>query len=90
MPNPFLGFGSEETVETLAEQLVKNPASSADAFRQVKDRGIAQRVFREGLLRAYNSRCAMCGLSFPEVLQAAHIIAFSECSVEQRIADIFR
>jgi putative restriction endonuclease len=85
MQNPFLGFGSEETIETLAKQLVENPKSSGDIFRQVKDRGIAQRVFREGLVRAYDSRCAMCDLSFPEALQAAHIIAFSECSVEQRI-----
>lgn len=85
MPNPFLGFGSEETIGTLADQLNKNPASSGDVFRQVRDRGIAQRVFREGLLRAYNCRCAMCEMSFPEVLQAAHIVPFSECSVEQRI-----
>jgi putative restriction endonuclease len=85
MPNPFLGFGSEETIDTLADQLVRNPASSGDVFRQVKDRGIAQRVFREGLLRAYSFRCAICELSFPEVLQAAHIVAFSECTVEQRI-----
>jgi putative restriction endonuclease len=86
MPNPFLVFGSDETIGTLANQLVKNPASSGDVLRQVKDRGIAQQVFREGLLRAYDFRCAMCELSFPEVLQAAHIVPFYKCAVEQRIS----
>ena len=85
MRNPFLGFGPEETTGTLADQLIKDPASSGDVLRQLKDRGIAQRVFREALMRAYNCRCAMCELSIPEVLQAAHIIPFWECPVEQRI-----
>jgi putative restriction endonuclease len=52
IPNPFLGFGSDETIETLADRLIEKPESSGDVFRQVRDRGIAQQIFREGLLRA--------------------------------------
>jgi putative restriction endonuclease len=86
VPNPFVAFGSDETVRTLARQLVANPSSSADVYRKVRDRGIAQRIFREALLQAYDHRCAMCDLSFSDALQAAHIVPFAECTVEQRIA----
>ena len=85
MPNPFRGFGSQETVKSFATQIVETPDSAADVYQKVRDRGIAQRIFREGLLQAYDHRCAMCDLSFPDVLQAAHIVAFAECSPDQRI-----
>jgi putative restriction endonuclease len=85
-PNPFLGFGSADSVDSLATRLVEDPSSSGDILRQVRDRGIAQRIFREALLKAYDYRCAMCDLSFYRALEAHHIVPFSECSIDQRIA----
>jgi putative restriction endonuclease len=57
--NPFTGFGSEDTIRSLVDRIVENPDRSGEVYRQVRDRGIAQRVFREGLLRAYGHKCAM-------------------------------
>ena len=37
-----------------------------------------QRSFRERVLRAYRSRCAVCRLRHPELLDAAHIVPDSE------------
>lgn len=85
-PNPFSGFGSADSVESLASQLVDNPSSSGDVYRKVRDRGVAQRLFREALLKAYNHRCAICNFSFYSALEAHHIVPFSECTIEQRIA----
>ncbi|MCK1582156.1 HNH endonuclease [Bradyrhizobium sp. 168] len=84
-PNPFMGFGSEDTLRSFADRIVQNPETSGDVYRQVRDRGIAQQIFREGLLRAYEHKCAMCDLSFEEALEAAHIVPFNECSIDQRI-----
>src|SRR5271169_4714449 len=85
IPNPFLCFDPDDTIKTLATQIVKDPTRSADIYRKVKDRGIAQQIFREGLLKAYDRRCAMCDLSFCDALEAAHIIPFADCSFDQRI-----
>ncbi|WP_199805309.1 HNH endonuclease [Bradyrhizobium pachyrhizi] len=84
-PNPFMGFGSEDTMHSLADRVVQNPETSGEVYRQVRDRGIAQQIFRESLLRTYEQKCAMCGLSFEDALEAAHIVPFNECSIEQRI-----
>lgn len=86
MINPFAGFGSEDTVEKFAAKLINNPASSGDVYRQVRDRGIAQRIFRQALLDAYGYRCAICDLGYEEALEAAHVVSFAECTMDQRIA----
>lgn len=86
MANPFNGFGSEDSVATLANELIQRPESSGDVFRRVKDRGVAQKIFREALLIAYDYRCAICDFSFFSALEAHHIVPFSECSIAQRIA----
>jgi putative restriction endonuclease len=85
LANPFAGFGVNDTPESLAVVLLKNPASSADVYATVKVRGTAQMVFRSALLNAYGSRCAFCGLTFPQALEAAHIIPWSKATPAQRI-----
>lgn len=45
--------------------------------RQVKIR-LHQRLFREHVLRAYQSQCTLCKLRHAELLDAAHIIADSD------------
>lgn len=84
---PFLGFDdSEKSVESYALQIVKRPDTSKDVWRKVKDRGQCQKIFREGLLMAYDYKCAVCGLSFTEILQAAHIQPWSKAAGENKIS----
>jgi putative restriction endonuclease len=85
-PNPFAFASSGATPDELAERLVQAPDESEAIYRRIRDRGIAQDVFRRALLKAYRSRCAFCGLSLRVALQAAHIIPWSKASPDQRIA----
>ncbi len=54
------------------------------AWRQTRQR-LHQPVFRATVLRAYATRCAVCSLRHPELLDAAHIVADR---VEQGIASV--
>lgn len=83
--NPFEGFGSGDTPDTLAERLVENPDRSEDVLRSVRDRGVAQQIFRRALLRVYDARCAICGLAFPDALEASHIVPWAECGPARRL-----
>lgn len=86
MPNPYSGFGAEDSVDSFARELVSNPSSAGEVYRKVRDRGIAQRIFREAVLIAYDYKCAMCDFSFYKALEAHHIVPFYESSAEQRIS----
>ena len=83
--NPFADFGADDTPETLGRQLYEDPASAEDVYRKVKSRGLVQKVFREALLLAYNAECAMCGLTYLEALQSAHIVPWAEASHAERL-----
>lgn len=85
LENPF-GYAIEDTTEEdVIESLLKNPGSSEEIYAKVKVRGTAQTIFRKALLKAYKSRCAMCGLSFEFALQAAHIVPWNKASHAQRL-----
>lgn len=64
-------------VEFPTEPIADDPALDADqrryASRTVKQR-LHQRSFSAAVLRAYDGRCAVCGLPFVEVLEAVHIV----------------
>lgn len=47
------------------------------ALRQTRQR-LHQPVFRATVLHAYGTRCAVCSLGHPQLLDAAHIVADSE------------
>lgn len=83
--NPFAGFGSHDTEDTFAETLIEDPGNAVVVYHRVRDRGIAQRVFRKALLLAYGERCAFCGLAFPDALEAAHIVPWGSCEPAQRL-----
>lgn len=83
--NPFAGFGAEDTEDTFAEALIDDPGNAVDVYHRVRDRGMAQRIFRRALLLAYDERCAFCGLAFPDALEAAHIVPWSSCEPAQRL-----
>jgi putative restriction endonuclease len=81
--NPYHSFGPTDTVEILGEALANQPAQGEEIFRRVNDRGIFQKIFRIALLKLYG-KCSMCGLTFEDALEAAHIVPWSKCTVAER------
>jgi putative restriction endonuclease len=82
--NPYAAFGPKDTVESLAAQIVKDPNKAKTIYAKVKVRDVAQRIFRALLLKTYG-RCAMCGLTFLEALEAAYIISWASSTPAQRL-----
>lgn len=85
IPNPFGYAESGTTQNDLIEELLSNPDLAKDVYTKVKVRGVAQIVFRQTLLKAYNHVCAICGITIKDVLEATHIIPWSECSEKDRL-----
>ncbi len=85
IPNPFAFASDGTTYEEIVTELAGNPSSAADVMRLVKTRGIAQSLFRDALLRAYQYRCAFTDISFQPVLEACHIVPWSICKPEERL-----
>jgi len=83
--NPYGEFCVTDTPESFAAQLVANPDVSGEVYAKVKVRGVAQDIFRATLRHAYGYRCAICCLSFPDALDAAHIIPWGKATPEQRL-----
>jgi putative restriction endonuclease len=82
--NPF-GENAMAVIEAEAELLVGNPDAASDVYSRVRARGDQQRIFRAALMKAYGGGCAICGLTFDEVLEAAHIIPWSTATPELRV-----
>tara|TARA_R110002049_G_scaffold57021_1_gene156781 strand:- start:493 stop:1071 length:579 start_codon:yes stop_codon:yes gene_type:complete len=85
LDNPFqFALNGESEIEII-NSLLKNPEESSEIFRKIKTRGTAQIIFRKTLLKAYNSKCAICGISYQSALQATHIIPWSKANFKQRM-----
>ena len=50
---------------------------------------VGQDVFREGLLEFWDGRCAITGLSVPELLRASHIKPWAACELDEERLDVF-
>jgi putative restriction endonuclease len=85
LQNPFEFASDGATYEEIITALAENPDTAIDIMRLVKTRGVAQRMFRDALLRAYQGRCAFTDISFEATLEACHIIPWSSCRPEQRL-----
>ena len=73
-----VSFGGATLTGSMDGAMIQSDAPRrAYATSQIKIR-IHQRGFRERVLAAYNSHCAMCKLKHRELLDAAHIIPDSE------------
>lgn len=83
--NPFSGFVDGMTEAGFAGTLVADPDAAEDVYSKIKNRGVAQRVFRRAMLAAYDYSCCMCDLSFESALEAAHIVPWGECSAAERM-----
>jgi len=55
-------------------------------LRFVLDRGWLQIIFKKALMEVYSGKCCICGLSIKELLQAAHIRPYRECTDEEKIS----
>ncbi|MDR6434329.1 HNH endonuclease [Brucella pseudogrignonensis] len=74
--NPFSDKAREE-LDRIADELLDDPEAAPDRWTKVLSRGNLQRVFRSAVLKAYNYQCAVCEVSFGEILEAAHIIPWA-------------
>ena len=65
-----------------------NLARSTEAERLVVQR-VGQDIFRQGLLDYWEGRCAITGLSVPELLRASHIKPWAACETDVERLDIY-
>ncbi len=70
--NPFSDMHIAELDRT-AKEILEDP-DKADSYAVILSRGNGQRVFRRGVYGAYNGECCVCGLTFSDALEAAHIM----------------
>lgn len=82
--NPFSDLNIIQ-LNGIAEELAADPAGASDKYVNVLSRGNRQRVFRRAVLNAYGWQCCMCGLTFSEGLEAAHIVRWASAQPELRI-----
>lgn len=64
----------DESQALLAPDRFTDPATRSYVERLTRQR-VHQPIFRDRVLRAYESHCAVCKLGHPSLLDAAHIIA---------------
>lgn len=83
--NPFDFSASGETFKSLKKKLLEDPKNSEILSTKVRNRGMRQVLFRAVLLEAYEGKCALTGLAFPDLLEACHIVPWAECTPAQQI-----
>lgn len=85
LENPFEVSASIESHQALIDTLVREPESSREVYSIVPSRGMKQVLFRSALLKAYKTRCAFTELSFPQALEACHIIPWAQANSAERL-----
>lgn len=65
--------------DTQGEGIVSSAGARAEQFAMVVRR-LDQVRFRREVMRAYRSRCAVCSLKEPQLLEAAHIVRWAEAT----------
>lgn len=83
--NPFEYASTGTSQAELVENMLAEPDNSEVVYGKVKVRGSIQRIFRQALIEAYDCSCAICGMTFPNLLEAAHIIPYSSATPKQRM-----
>jgi putative restriction endonuclease len=82
--NPFRFANNGDDLDGLVTRLLEYPNGASEVYALVRTRGIRQALFRELLLRIYGSYCAMTGAAHEDLLEAAHILPWNECTPEKR------
>jgi predicted restriction endonuclease len=70
------------------ESQTSHLSRSTEAERLVVQR-VGQDIFRRGLLEYWDGRCAITGLSVPELLRASHIKPWADCETDAERLDVF-
>lgn len=70
------------------ERKTKDLPRTTEVERLVVQR-VGQDVFREGLMRYWEGRCAVTGLTEPELLRASHIRPWSKCDTDHDRLNVF-
>ena len=60
---------------------------STEAERLVIQR-IGQDIFRQALIRYWNGRCPLTGITDPQLLRASHIVPWAECQSDAHRLDV--
>jgi hypothetical protein len=74
-----------EEISSSAELMNESNFTFQRLFALQEIRGRIQVAFRTSLMKVYKQSCAVCGLSFEEALEAAHIIPYSVATNHQRL-----
>lgn len=77
------GF-ENQTIEQKYSNLLQDikHKTGEDKIRELKTR-VNQNVFRQIVLNIYSTKCAICGIDIPELLNASHIIPWSKNEKER-------
>lgn len=84
-PNPFSYAADGTTSDQLVTEILTAPDATKEVYAKIKVRGVQRLVFRNALLRAYEGRCAVTGISLQGTLDAAHIVPWSQCSADLKM-----
>ncbi len=85
LPNPFNYASEGADKEMIIKKLLDFPEKSNEVYSAVRSRGVAQPIFRDAVLRAYDRRCAICSFGIESALDASHIIAWKDCSRKEKM-----
>jgi putative restriction endonuclease len=83
--NPFAYAEGGLTEKDLIDELIRKPEASYEIYSKIKVRGMAQIIFKRALLNIYKNKCAFCGFSQSEALEASHIKSWSACDNNEKI-----
>ena len=81
-------FESARQAEAPAED-VSGTALPVHLLRTGNHRGLPDAIFRRGLLKYWDGRCAITGLAVPELFRASHIKPWAACDTDAERLDIF-
>ncbi|MBA7508706.1 hypothetical protein ES705_00638 [subsurface metagenome] len=85
LENPFRYAKSGTTIKILSNQLISKTISKEELFVKVKARGQLQNIFRTSILEIYEYKCAFCGFSIIEALEAVHIKPWEKCTRNEKL-----
>ena len=85
LENPFSYARNDETIISLSRQLKSGSISVEELYLKVKVRGKLQDIFRNNILVIYNWKCAFCGFSIIQALEAVHIKPWENCTRDEKL-----
>jgi putative restriction endonuclease len=82
-------FDKESSFNALVEEMISSDGDVDNIYLKLpRPYRKQQPYFRAALLKIYNSQCAICNISHPSLLDAAHIKPWSDCESQKERADL--